>query len=315
MNKICLAPFLSAELRPNGDLNVCCFGKDHPKLEGDTIIEKYNSASAELIRESILDGSYRFCDENICPYMKNEDERYFLSRDFVLQSAKPHPRIIHFGDEVCNLACPSCREDFILEDKHDIKYYDEIMSFGAGIFALSTSNNGDPLYSKNTVDFLKKVTRENFPNLNKVNILTNGILVKTRWDILKRLNENFNLDLSISIDAAKSETYSEVRRGGNFKTVIENLKFLNDQKIKKLGLNFTVNSLNYSEMIHFYELIEGICPDIETHYVYTKIQQWWQDDELFLTMLPLGVEFDEAVTVFKEYFKTEIEDKKVLHNL
>ena len=58
--------------------------------------------------------------------------------------------------------------------------------------------------------------------------------------------------VAISLDAAKEETYSIVRRGGSFKRLLDNLEFLASRRrageISLMRLDFVVQGLNFREM-------------------------------------------------------------------
>lgn len=311
-------PFLSADLRSNGDVSFCCDDwHNHPKLQGDTIIEKYNSLSAKLVRESILDGSYEYCDAEICPYLRNKNPRFFFPDDDVVKFSTNVPRFINFGDDdSCNLSCPSCRDDFITVNTNQLDYKEQVDEFAESVFVISTSTSGDPLYGKDSRDFLHSINKEKYPNLQKINIQTNGLLLKKHWDLIEHLKNICDVDLSISIDAATTDTYNIVRRGGNFRLLIENLTFINSQNISHVNFCFTVNQINFKEILKFYYLMEKTCNALNTTYNYTIIQQWQHmTDEQFLDMYPIGEEYDKFIELFKAELEKEIESGKIACNI
>lgn len=63
---------------------------------------------------------------------------------------------------------------------------------------------------------------------------------------------------TISIDAARPDTYAENRRGGDFATLLERLAFISDLRtngpLKYLEFHMTVQANNFREMAEFVEL-------------------------------------------------------------
>jgi len=64
--------------------------------------------------------------------------------------------------------------------------------------------------------------------------------------------------LSVSIDAAKAETYEKLRWPGKWATLMSNLEFIaglrRSGEIRSFCINFVVQKENYREMIDFVEL-------------------------------------------------------------
>ena len=75
--------------------------------------ELFESATAGELRDSISDGSYRYCNNKQCSYLKDTE---ILTRRSAW-NRPPQTLIRHIRlamDESCNLRCPSCRVDPIL---------------------------------------------------------------------------------------------------------------------------------------------------------------------------------------------------------
>jgi MoaA/NifB/PqqE/SkfB family radical SAM enzyme len=77
------------------------------------------------------------------------------------------------------------------------------------------------------------------------------------WEKMKSVHSFVN-SCEISIDAATKETYeTKTRIGGNWETLLDNLKFITKiPTIKFYSFSFVVQDTNYEEMYDFYKMIE-----------------------------------------------------------
>ena len=97
-----------------------------------------------------------------------------------------------------------------------------------------------------------------FPNLKSIHLHTNGqLFTKKNWNMLKSIRHVVK-SVEISIDACSEKTYSLNRRGGNYKRLLENLKFISSLKDKRdiryVRISFVVQNNNYLEMLSFAKL-------------------------------------------------------------
>ena len=66
---VCAVPFSSLEIGKSKRF-LCCNGWLKKNLpENSSPHDAWDSVEARDIRESILDGSYKYCESNICPYL------------------------------------------------------------------------------------------------------------------------------------------------------------------------------------------------------------------------------------------------------
>ena len=116
--KICTLPFESVEVNSNGKLYFCCASwqkKPFGDLNKDSILSEWNSLAAKEIRQSILDGSYKFCNKDMCPYLqtnclKEYNELTEIQQKLVSEQGIDAPISLMLNyDYSCNLSCPSCR--------------------------------------------------------------------------------------------------------------------------------------------------------------------------------------------------------------
>lgn len=290
---ICSAPFSYTEVFDNRQYLCCPSWLDIDVWDGESIKSSFNSDKAKEVRESILDGSYKFCNEIQCPYLsglKNGklDKKFVPKTEESIKFFKnvSLPNTINFCfDRSCNFQCPSCRNEFINYLGNDrigvdkkLKEIEEEIS--GEIKRLYLSGTADPFYSKSFRQFLINLDSKKFKKLKSIHLHTNASLWnESMWEKMKSIHPYVN-SCEISIDAATKETYeTKTRIGGNWETLIENLHFITKiPTIKFYSFSFVVQDSNYTEMYDFYKMIESIMDERKspTNYdvFYNKITNW-----------------------------------------
>lgn len=241
-------------------------------LEKKSLQEVWNGNLAKEIRKSILIGSYLYCVPDLCPdiqsrtlqpkeYIYKEEYREYLNHK---EGQVPHgPRIVYFSeDRTCNLACPSCRKDYISLESDTLKKISEarerfLPDLMKDVESLNICSSGDPFSSKIYKDFLFEFNGTDYPKL-KINLNTNGVLLtQSVFSKMKKIHSNLS-NIIISIDAAREATYNIVRKGGHWNPLLENIRHLvkmrRENTFDHLQLDFVVQDHNYREMPLFVEL-------------------------------------------------------------
>ena len=257
----------------------------------------WNSKEAVEVRESVLDGSYKFCDKTQCPYLeyllkygKVDSKGPIVNKvDFpnnLLSTDGPHRIDLDF-DSSCNYKCPSCRKDTYMADdtKMDAigKRLVEVKDvFGKSVKELYLSASGDPLVSKSYRKFLQTFNPTEFPNLQSIHFHTNASMWNKKvWESMPNVHK-FVKSCEISIDAATKETYeTKVRLNGNWDNLISNLKFISTIKgLRLIKPSFVVQQKNYKEMYDFAELMKSIFGS-KVLVLFVKMNNWgtFTDDE------------------------------------
>ena len=132
---------------------------------------------------------------------------------------------------ICNLKCPLCptgaglikRKKGFMAFSDFKKIIDDISDY---IIHLRLWNWGEPLLNK---DLFKMISYAKQKNIF-VNISTNSNFLDK--DISKKLIDSCLDELIISLDGASEETYKKYRKEGDFKKVIDSIKFIRDEKIR-----------------------------------------------------------------------------------
>lgn len=300
---VCLQPFRHIELLKT-NASLCCptwltkplTYKRNEKGEFD--YDVWNSEDAQEIRKSILDGSYKYCDKKLCPHLntllstgknngmfarvdnpsdfevkfegENQFHFPFSDEDGIEIDNEPKvkttPGSINFTfDRSCNLKCPSCRLETIMEKPDEVREIDKIIDFINSDYSkdcrrIVITGSGDPFASKSFRRFMFEFDPNKWPKLKTVYLVTNGKLFnKKNWDMMKNI-QPYITEVEVSIDAGTKDTYeNKTRIGGHWEILVENLKFISTiNTIKSLRISFIVQKDNYNEMSLCADLIYNI---------------------------------------------------------
>jgi len=296
--RFCGNPFAQVDIYESGDVHACC-NAWLPTAIGNLyrrpMDEIWNSPTAQRVRESILDGSFRYCDHKVCPYIQSDslptldeaarDPRFADAIGGRRTRLDELPTFINLcNDASCNLYCPSCRTERInhtggkalkrrahLQDRIVEALFTEPTDRR---FRVSVTGSGDPFASKIFREFLYSLDGKDFPNL-EISLQTNGVLLTPRnWQRLHRIRDNIT-DVIVSFDAATPETYAVTRRGGHWPTLIDNVRALGKLRstgeLRFLKLDFVVQQANYREMPAFVDLGRELGAD---HVGFSLLMNW-----------------------------------------
>jgi hypothetical protein len=295
----CDRPFRWLEVsgvRLRGEAHLCCPSwLDLPvgDLSRQTVEEVWNGPVAQQIRASILDGSFRHCDASRCPFLASkvapvrrrdevDDPELRLVLDRGLTVLPWGPREINCAfDRSCNLSCPSCRNDLIVEKGAAA---DEIGAIGERLRTealpdarvLYVTGSGDPFGSPFFRGWLQDMSAADVHGLERIHLHTNAQLWTRRaWERLPAHVRERVKTCEISVDAASDATYAENRRGGRFETLLENLELVAELRragpLGWVGLSFVVQENNFVEMPAFVALAQRFGFDLV---MFNKILNW-----------------------------------------
>ena len=298
--RFCSRPFEFLEIQDRagqGNVHLCCptwLARESGSLLDSSISTIFNSKTSREIRESIFDGSFRFCNKKICPQIQNNslpflediEDPYLKKIIETRQTDGLSPKFYNLCyDKSCNLSCPSCRTLKILHREGPA--YDHKERIQKSLikdlfeqphdrsFVVNLTGSGDPFGSKLFRQLLFSIDGKKFPNL-KINLQTNGVMFTPKnWEKMHKIHDNIDTVL-ISLDAATPRTYPLIRRGGNWNALRNNLDFIAGELranglINYLRLDFVVQQLNYREMPEFVRLGK----QLEVDYVYFCLLVDW----------------------------------------
>lgn len=283
IGNICGRPFNTVLIDKNGSCFACECTAWLPQSVGNLqtteLKEILNSDLTKLMQKSVSDGTYRYCNDKQCPYILNtynkNTEDVILHTEYNLYKELRNIRLAI--DDSCNLSCPSCRKNkvFLYRGRQfdmRLKLVDKILRYlednRQRKFNVHLGSDGDPFASLIYRNFMRRSV--GFDNLT-YSILTNGLLIKKNFFKFRHIIDNLKT-LGLSIDGASSKTYEELRRGGSFDKIIENLEFLKTLSRKfRLELHCVVQQSNYKEMHDYIEM--GKKFDVDK-IVFNKITDW-----------------------------------------
>jgi MoaA/NifB/PqqE/SkfB family radical SAM enzyme len=278
---VCPLPFERFDIGPDGNVLVCC-GHWLPTSIGNfmkqPIDDVLNSASAKKIRESVTDGSYRYCNHLECGAMTQDT---LPTRDELL---RPRTRaavargdfhvdgidqLMFAFDQSCNLSCPSCRTYRIVERVSESidkarAVEEKLLPLLPTVRVLHINPAGELFASKPSRKLLELIDDEHCPDL-VLDIISNGTLFsEEEWNKFPNIHGRIH-SVRISIDAACKETFEKLRRLGNYDTFLENIRFLSRLRstgvIPILNFSFTYQSDNFREMPAFVDFCAQMNAD------------------------------------------------------
>jgi MoaA/NifB/PqqE/SkfB family radical SAM enzyme len=288
-NYICSVPFNSLEIH-NNVCFVWCPSWLPNKVELSEIPLKdiWNSDQIIDIRNSILDGSFKYCNKELCPYLSKLVNYGVMSGPINLKSVTkyisnklknntPDYLVMNF-DRTCNYKCPSCRLDLIVEDGKGIKRVEKTIEeidtyYSADVKTLYITGSGDPFVSVGFRNYLRNFNPQKYPKLQSIHLHTNASMWnKQMWDSMPNIHK-YVRTCEISIDAGTKETYeNQTRLGGNWDNLMNNLKFISTLPIT-VKASFVVQDTNYTEMEIFYNLMYSIFGK-KVDVFFGKITNW-----------------------------------------
>ena len=329
-NYICSVPFSSLEIH-NNQYFVCCpswlnvsFKRDEYALD-----EIWNSEPVQEIRESILDGSFKYCSKELCPYLSKlvnygvasgpvslkENSQVYSA---FIKSNTPENLIMNF-DRTCNYKCPSCRVDLIVENSKGITRVEKTIEdidnyYSANVKRLYITGSGDPFVSVGFRNYLRNFNPKKYPKLQGIHLHTNASMWnKEMWESMPNIHK-YVKTCEISIDAGTEDTYeNKTRLGGNWKNLLNNLKFISTLPIN-VKTSFVVQDSNYMEMETFYNLMYSIFGK-KVNVFFGKITNWgtFSDGEFKLKQV-WDTEHPEH-HLFKNEFNKIWKNTNLFHNL
>ena len=257
ISKVCSRPFDTVLVDKQGSCYACECTAWLPQSIGNlqikTLDEIIASPMHKRLQDSVADGSYRYCNEHQCPYIRGGD---------MLDGKTHHLKHLRLAiDDSCNLRCPSCRKGLIFHKEGSayqlgIRLADRINEWLYNYphpLKVHIGSDGDPFASHVYRHFMEQTPeRDNI----KYSILTNALMFKEFHTRVPYVIRNLK-ELGVSIDGASKDTYEKLRLGGKWNKINENLKCISELKEKhdfRFVMHFVVQKENYHEMEDIIEL-------------------------------------------------------------
>lgn len=235
-----------------GDCFVCACEAWLPVSVGkitdfERLSDVWNSPTAQLLQQDIKEKKYSHCAVNRCGILN----------DNIVQN----PYLISINvDESCNLTCPSCRNNNIMITQGDlfekklaqVNHIVKLLESFDQPAQIIMSGNGDPLAST----IMRPLIHRFQPRENQtIRLFTNGLLLKKQ--LADSPITNYITQYFISIDAGSKSVYEQVRLGGQWEQLIDNLTFLQSIAARnnaEVSLTFVLQAANYLDVRNFAEV-------------------------------------------------------------
>lgn len=274
--KVCPMLWNTVHVLPAGQVHQCCsvwLRTPVGNVFKAPLEDVWRSPEAESVRQSAVDGDYRFCGKMSCPHIQRAlfdegtPQQDFWQAD-VPPSAPAPTRFNLSYDLTCNLSCPSCRSQPIAAKGEELDRIEKVTNNVIELLKqgerLEVTGSGDPFSSKSFRRLLATVNPQDFPKL-RITIMTNGLLMKRReWVRFEHLHGMIDA-VNVSVDAATPETYRVLRRGGELEDLLPNLAFIGELRasgaISHYRLCFVAQQLNFREMPAFHALAASVGAD------------------------------------------------------
>lgn len=241
-----------------------------------------------LFRESLLDGSFRYCQKNQCTNIiggwlpekskcTNETAKSMIEGDL---NVVPLPEEIHLSyDRNCNLICPSCRTSRCTYTEVDIRKFNDLFDRNIEPLLKSAkhlclSGSGEAILSPHSSRIIRELPK--YGNLElKVELRTNmTALNEVSWEKLGE-GRKYIRHIAASIDASSKILFEQLRYPAQWETVLRNLEFVKGLRergeIDLFEFHVVVQNANLEELVDLAEMAIIYQADAIT---YSKVVNW-----------------------------------------
>lgn len=237
---------------------------DFEKLE-----DVWDNPIAHTIQQDVNDKKFTWCAVDHCGIAnRNHQESMY--------------RLIFGIDDSCNLYCPSCRRDQRMHSSGPlyekklkaVKHTVDLLEKFEPRIHITLASSGDPLASHIYRPLIHSYVSKPSQTFT---LFTNGLLLKKQLEKAS-IKQNIT-QYWISIDAGSEDVYHQTRLGGSWKTLIENLEFLAENRGQAtVMLMFVIQQKNYKDIFNFFEL----CKKFNFYGSLTHLDDWgtWNSTEV-----------------------------------
>lgn len=289
-DRFCPHPFENFEIYKDGSVFPCnCTQVPFPigNAHTQTAEEIWQSPVAKAVRQSILDGSFRFCSPMTCwqrfnlPKRSEQPERFAELQRIGVEGTQMPKHLNLSYDLSCNLSCPSCRNATIMATAEERKKLERVRDVivlpllrNKTAESVYITGSGDAFGSPHFRGILKEICAPEYEHV-EITLGTNGQLITPRlWEEFKPLHARFR-DITISIDGATPETFERLRRGSTWEKLLRTMSVIEQARrsgvIRRVMVNMVVQEQNFREMRPLLELCKGWAVDGVRFY---RIRQW-----------------------------------------
>lgn len=261
----CIGPFRDLYIRNEGYVYCCCNANQKPfgNIRESSLEEIWNGPKWVKLRQDILSNNIRHSECKGCDALRNppvlQGNSLNITTNYRVQVSPEleyKPIELNCGyDMRCNLRCPSCRSDFYhpspseilsIESIHE-KVKAEVVPY---VRTLYVTGGGDPFVSPLYRKWLQTMTPADVPNLKRLTLMTNGQLFTPQmWDSMSKIHSIIKGAI-ITVAATTKNTFDQIRVGGDWEQLQENLRFIATLPLD-VNLVFITQAKNLHEMADF----------------------------------------------------------------
>ncbi len=234
VDTVCVAPWVSMEFDPSGWVYACCASQLYPlgRIGEQRLAELWGGRRATVLRESLQRADLTVACGTCRWHLEHRrmDPVAAVYDRLPVESPDPQwPHMMLFAlSNRCNLGCVMCTPELSstlrsgagldpLESPYGDSFFRDLEPFLEHLHVVKFTG-GEPFLApehKRIWDLLAALGAT-----PKMHVTTNG----TIWtDTVEQVLDHFDVDISISVDAASAGTYAEVRRGGDFDSLMVNI--------------------------------------------------------------------------------------------
>ncbi len=247
-----------------GAVEICSWASMnyHPigKLTENTMYDIWHGEDARKFRQSLIDGSYCYCEKEKCPWMANGTlEEHMKEYDDELE----YPVDVSLSfQRACNYTCTCCADNENIRaktkdaEKNLSQISGEIEKFIDNVEILSANGRGELFASKHIMDMLHNWKPSKSVEKIKVILETNGSLFnESNWKKIENLG-NYDLKVAITVMSFEEKTY-QFLSGTKLpvKNILDNLHFVKTLREKNIINDFEIGTViqerNFREMPEF----------------------------------------------------------------
>ncbi len=259
--RFCPIPYRQVHLDPGGGVRLCAWMDISIGNLADMDIKAiWNGEASQKLRESIRDGSFRFCRKTSCPHLENDDLEHLAPEEFERRAAIPElPKTISAAhDFTCNHSCPSCRSQVFVPDTQDKDIFektrDTVIMLLNQADSFFTCGNGDLFSSPRLLRLLSEVHPQN-KNCS-IGLETNGALFDAaHWEKIAHFGEHY-LSVTVTPNSFVKSTYHYLNGGhDDYEALMKNLGFIRELReqgiVNHYEISIVVQERNFLELPDF----------------------------------------------------------------
>ncbi len=268
---LCHAPFQNLLFVQSGKMMVCHYNRGFSigTFPEQSIDEAWKGRRIDALRANVsnyeVTPGCQFCGDEIVA--GNFQTAGCKKYDYLAGSLTGYPSSIEFQtSNRCNLECIMCSGEYssairknreqgaAWPDPYDESFHEQLMPYLPKL-KFASFTGGEPFLNEQYYWIWSEIEKVN-PALN-ITISTNGTILN---DTVKALLSSLNIQLTVSIDSLKKDTYERIRKHASFDETMSNIRYLIDfmkQKQRLFSVKFVVMKENIMEIPELFEFFHS----------------------------------------------------------